>query len=256
MKEKRQDTVLSLNGVSKSFGGVHAVQSVTLDVPQGQRRIFIGTNGAGKTTLFNLIAGDYKLTSGSIQLFGQEISKMPMDDRARLGLCRTYQTSALFNTLTVAQNLYLAQLGTKPRKKALQLIRNYKKSSAYSDEIYQTAERIELKEKFDTVAEELSHGERRQLEFGLATIRNPRVLMLDEPSSGLSESERQTMLGLLKSLSRDITLIMIDHNMEVAFSLADYVTVMFDGQVIMEGVPEDIRNNEKIQQIYLGGKVG
>ena len=252
MEQKNPMPVLSLRSVSKSFGGVRAVGNVSTDVAPGERRLFIGTNGAGKTTLFNLIAGDLQVTSGTIHLFGKDVTNLPVRTRVKMGMRRTYQTSALFDGLTVRQNLYLALLGGESALRHLNMFRSSRRNRRYNEKIEETARRIDMAAKLDAKVEALSHGERRQLEFGLAIIPEPKVLLFDEPAAGLSADERQTMLGLIRSLGRDVTVIMIEHDIELAFAIADYVVVMFDGDVVAEGSVEEIRGNKLVQQIYLG----
>ena len=244
--------VLSLQGVCKSFGGVQAVGNVTTDIAYGERRLFIGTNGAGKTTLFNLIAGDFPATSGTIKLFGEDVTRLPVRKRVKMGMRRTYQTSALFDGLTVRQNLYLALLGDKGTAHHLNMLAHHRKNKAFEAKIQHTAEVIAMTDKLDMQVESLSHGERRQLEFGLAIITEPKLLLFDEPAAGLSAEERQIMLKLIQSLSRDITIVMIEHDIELAFAIADYVVVMFDGEVVAEGTVDEIKQNQLVQQIYLG----
>lgn len=252
MEEKTITPVLSLRNVSKNFGGVKAVSNVTTDIAHGERRLFIGTNGAGKTTLFNLIAGDLLVSSGTIELFGKDITSLPVYKRVKLGMRRTYQTSALFNGLTVRQNMYLALLGDCGTRHHINLFKHHKHNKAFDKKIVETVERIGLTVKIDVKVDALSHGERRQLEFGLAIIPDPKVLLFDEPAAGLSADERQIMLKLIKSLSRDVTVVMIEHDMEMGFEIADSVVVMFDGEVVAAGSVEEIKNNNLVQQIYLG----
>jgi branched-chain amino acid transport system ATP-binding protein len=248
-----RELILSIQNVSKHFGGLKAVNDVSIDVAYGERRLFLGTNGAGKTTLFNLIAGDLPVTSGKIIMFSRDVTKLTVRKRVKLGMRRTYQTSALFNSLTVRANLYLALLGEESLANHLNPLKSVKRDKALNDCAYQMACQVRLEEKIETEVLQLSHGERRQLEFGMALINNPKLLMFDEPCSGLSQSERQTMLGLIKSLDPSITVILIEHDMDIAFEIADYITVMYDGKLLIQGTPEEIKQNETVKQIYLGG---
>lgn len=252
--KNNNETILSLHNVSKHFGGLKAVSNVSINVAYSERRLFIGTNGAGKTTLFNLIAGDLKVTNGQIMVFGKDVTQMPVPKRVRLGMRRTYQTSALLDGLTVKENLYIALLGNETSIKHLNILHSMEKNKKYYELAYKTACNIQLENKFDVKVNELSHGERRQLEFGLAIITKPKLLMFDEPCAGLSQEERQTMLKLIKSLDRSVTIILIEHDMEIAFSIADYITVMHEGKLLVEGTPEEIKNNNTVNQIYLGGR--
>jgi branched-chain amino acid transport system ATP-binding protein len=255
MTNSNQKTVISMRGVSKYFGGVQAVRDIDLNVAHGERKVLIGTNGAGKTTLFNLIAGDLNVTSGRIELFGHNVTNLLVHRRVRLGIRRTYQTSALFDGLSVRENLYLGLLGSGSLWDKLNIFRKAKLDKSRSQEVVETAGMIGLAERLDTQVIELSHGERRQLEFGQSVITRPRLLLFDEPTAGLSTDERGTMLKLIQGLSRDLTVVLIEHDMDVAFSIADTVTVLHEGRIIAKGLPEEIRKNELVQQIYLGGSV-
>lgn len=221
-----------------------------MDVAHGERRALIGPNGAGKTTLFNVIAGDLAATSGQITLFGQSVTRMPVHRRVGLGLRRTYQKSALFDTLTVAQNLYLGLLG--PNRGHFNMVSLAHKDAARSRRVAGVAESVALTDRLEASAGELSHGERRQLEFGLAIASEPRLVMLDEPMSGLSPEERATIVKLLNALPPDVTLLLIEHDMDVALNIAKRVTVLHEGRIIAEGSPEEISANPMVQQVYLG----
>lgn len=255
MDRNTSQPILSLQGVCKNFGGVKAVSNISADIAYGERRLFLGTNGAGKTTLFNLIAGDLPVSSGKIILFGQDVTKMPVAKRVKLGMRRTYQTSELFNALTVRQNFYLALLGDGKVWKHLSMFKNHRLDSEKNKKIEEQARAVGIYEKLDEQVDSLSHGERRQVEFGLAIITEPELLLLDEPAAGLSEEEKQVMLKLIKSLDRKVTVVMIEHNIEMAFEIADYVTVMYDGELFAEGTIEEIKSNEQVQRIYLGGAI-
>lgn len=245
---------LSLNGVSKRFDGLEAVRDVHMDVPHGERRALIGPNGAGKTTLFNVIAGDLPVTSGNINIFGQDVTGMPPHRRVKLGLTRTYQTSALFDTLTVAQNMYLGVIGPAGSRH-FDMLRLAEKDIAHQERALQVIESVGLGDRVTTSTGDLSHGERRQLEVGLAIAYKPRLVMLDEPAAGLSPDERQSLIDLLNSLEQDITLLLIEHDMEVAFNVSERVTVLHDGRVIVEGTPEEISANDVVQKVYLGERL-
>lgn len=249
-----QNVILSLKHVTKNFGGVRAVHDVSMDVVRGERRLIIGTNGAGKSTLFNLICGDFPLTSGSVELFGRDVSDMNVRRRAKLGMRRTYQATALFKKMTLRQNFYLALLGEKPLRSHLNPFTNWKDTASYDAKIENIARTVLLEDKLDERVQNISHGECRQLELGLALISEPKLMLLDEPSSGLSASERQVILDLLRALDSDITLVLVEHNMELAFAIATDVTVMMNGEVVCHGTPDEIRKNEYVQTIYLGGR--
>jgi len=246
-----QPHALVVKEISKSFGGVHAVRSADLVVPVGERRALIGPNGAGKTTLFNLITGAMKPDHGTIEIFGIDITTRSIQDRSRLGLGRTYQISQLLPDLSVEENLYLA--GKTSKKLALQFIKPWQKYDDEKEWAYQVASQVGLEDHMDDKVAEISHGLQRQLEVGMAIAMRPRLIMLDEPAAGLSPSERLVLIGLIKKLPTDVTLILIEHDMEVVLDIADQITVLNRGSVIAEGTPEQIRNNQEVQDIYLGG---
>ncbi len=252
MKNSESAPVLSLQNVCKSFGGVHAVRDVNTDISYGERRLFIGTNGAGKTTLFNLIAGDLAVSSGKIELFGTDITSIPVRQRVKMGMRRTYQTSALFDGLSIRQNMYLSLLGEEKNHSHFNMFSSIRRNKKTNERIDKTALEVGLYEKLDVAVASLSHGERRQLEFGLAILPEPKLLLFDEPAAGLSAEERAVMLSLIQGLSRDVTIVMIEHDIDLAFAIADYVVVMFDGAIVAEGTVDEIRKNQLVQQIYLG----
>jgi branched-chain amino acid transport system ATP-binding protein len=241
---------LNLTGVCKLFGGLRAVDDVALSVAPGERRALIGPNGAGKTTLFNLISGDLPVSEGRIELFGQDITRLPPHRRAALGMSRTYQITNLFPKLTVEENLLLAVQALERTK--LMLLR----SIASYRHLYQRAqaalESMGLGDKAGEVVKNLSHGEQRQMEIAMALAGRPRILLLDEPAAGLSPAESRMMTALLKTLDGDITMLVIEHDMDVAFALTDRVTVLHNGKVIADGHRDDVRANPLVREIYLG----
>jgi branched-chain amino acid transport system ATP-binding protein len=241
--------ILRLRGVGRRFGGVVAVSGVDLDVRPGERRAILGPNGAGKTTLFNLISGEFPPTAGTVELFGADVTALPARKRARLGLSRTFQTSRLFGGLSVDDNLYLAVLGVHDGH--FRLVRNAS-DTAMRERGRAMAEAVGLGAKLDVLVAELSHGEQRQLEVGMARAADPQLMMLDEPAAGLSRAERVKLTELLLALDPAITLILIEHDMDVALRVAEWVTMMHDGRVIVEGTPADIRANELVHDLYLG----
>ncbi|BBK33512.1 amino acid/amide ABC transporter ATP-binding protein 1 (HAAT family) [Stella humosa] len=241
---------IRIENVSRRFGALQAVQGVSLDVMPGERRAILGPNGAGKTTLFNTICGDFPPTEGRIALFGQDITRLTPHRRARLGIGRTYQTSLLFDGLTVLDNLFLAVRGVKAGRFSMLVPRRGDPDRAEAEAI---AQRMRLGDCIHRGVRELSHGQRRQLEVGMALAGKPRVLMLDEPAAGLSPGDRPKLLELLRELPRDLTLILIEHDMDIALPTADIVTVMKDGQVVVEATPDRIATDPVVQAIYLGG---
>jgi branched-chain amino acid transport system ATP-binding protein len=241
---------LRLRGVGRRFGGLHAVRDVDLDVVQGERRAILGPNGAGKTTLFNVIAGEFPATSGSVELFGRDVTRMPSRNRAKLGLARTYQQSRLFGGLSVEDNIYLAILGVDGGRMRPVTLR--KRDGEIRERAYDAANRAAIAPKFKELVGSLSHGEHRQVALALALAAKPRLLMLDEPASGLSRGERVLLTELLLALDRDITLILIEHDMDVALRVAEYVTMLHQGEKVAEGTPDEIRANQLVHDLYLG----
>ena len=241
--------ILRLRGVGRRFGGVQAVRDVDLDVTPGERRAILGPNGAGKTTLFNVISGEFPPTAGAIELFGQDVTHMPARKRAKLGLTRTFQKSRLFLGLSVEDNLYLAVLGVKSGH--LRPVRTGT-DARMRERARELAEQVGLADRLRTLVGSLSHGEQRQLEVGMARAGDPKLMMLDEPAAGLSRGERVALTERLLELDPAITLILIEHDMDVALRVAERVTMMHEGRVIVEGTPAEIRANKLVHDLYLG----
>jgi branched-chain amino acid transport system ATP-binding protein len=241
--------VLRTRGIDKRFGGVHAVSGVDLEVNPGERRAVLGPNGAGKTTLFGLVSGTIRPSDGTVELFGRDVTGMPASLRTRLGLSRTFQTSRFFAGLSVADNLYLGALGVRGGR--MRPVRTGRDAELH-DAARRAAARVGLRDRLDATAGELSHGEHRQLEIGLALVAEPRLLMLDEPAAGLSRVERVLLTELLLSLERDVTVILIEHDMDVALTVTERVTMMHEGRVVLEGTPAEIRASKAVHDLYLG----
>jgi branched-chain amino acid transport system ATP-binding protein len=244
------EPILRLRGVGRRFGGLHAVREVDLEVVPGERRAILGPNGAGKTTLFNVITGDFPPTSGRIELFGRDVTNEPARRRAKLGLARTYQQSRLFLGLTVEDNIYLSILGVESGH--LRPVILPRKDSEIRERAREAAGRVAIDSKLGELVGSLSHGEHRQVAVAMALASRPKALMLDEPAAGLSRGERVLLTELLLALDREITLILIEHDMDVALRVAERVTMMHDGRVIVEGTPAEIRANELVHELYLG----
>jgi len=245
------DTVcLVVQGLTKNFGGLRAVDHVDLEVKAGERRGIIGPNGAGKTTLFNLICGEFPPSDGRIVHFGKDVTRIPAHKRIALGIARTFQITNLFPNLTVLQNVLLAAQGLERTKYVM-----YLPISSYSH-LYEKSERFlkefELWEKRDILVKNLSHGDQRQIEICLALVGQPRLLLLDEPTAGLSPAETLSFTTMLKKLDPDMTILLIEHDMDVAFEFAENITVLHQGSLIASGNNEDIKANTKVQEIYLG----
>jgi branched-chain amino acid transport system ATP-binding protein len=241
---------LELNAVTKAFGGLVAVSDVTFSIPQRERQAVIGPNGAGKTTLFNLITGQLPVTSGRVSLFGDDVTRLPVHRRISKGMARTFQITNLFPALTVWDNVMLAAQGLSGVK--FTMLRPVSRRGELAERTARALEDVNLADKARVTARELSHGEQRQLEIALALVSRPRLLLLDEPAAGLSAAERVTMAHLIRGLPDDLTLVLIEHDMDLALGLVNWVTVLQDGKVIVQDRPDRIRENEKVQEVYLG----
>jgi branched-chain amino acid transport system ATP-binding protein len=241
---------LNVTDLSKAFGGLRAVEGVALSVAPGERRALIGPNGAGKTTLFNLISGDVSPSGGRIALFGRDVTALPPNRRAALGLARTYQITNLFASLTVLENLLLAVQALERTK--LTLLRPITAYPQLYTRAHATLDSVGLADKAGEVVKNLSHGEQRQMEIALALACRPRLLLLDEPTAGLSPAESRMMTDLLKQLDDGITLLVIEHDMDVAFELTDRVTVLHNGKVVADGSGGEVKADPLVREIYLG----
>lgn len=243
---------LVCENLTKRFGGLEAVKDVNLQVARGERRAIIGPNGAGKTTFFSLISGLYPVTSGSINLLGQDITRLPSHRRTHLGIGRTFQITNLFPTLTVIENLVIAALCLKRLKfSMLKPVSRYRELYKQAEEILRTVGMIE---KSGEIVKNLSHGEQRQVEISLALVSNPKVLLLDEPTAGLSPAESAMMTEMIHKLDPNITVLIIEHDMDVALQVASRITVFHEGRVFEEGDINKIRNSERVQEIYFGAE--
>ena len=244
------ELALRLDGVTKDFGGLRAVDDVSLAVRPGERRALIGPNGAGKTTLFNLISGSLPVSAGGITLFGRDVTRTPAHLRAGQGLARTFQITNLFPDLTVRENCVLAIQALMPARFAM--LRPVGVFGELHARARATLESVGLDGVDDAVVKNLSHGEQRQLEIALALAGRPRVLLLDEPTAGLSPAESRLMAGLLARLDPAITVLMIEHDMDIALELSPHVTVLHYGRVIADGPRETVRLDPQVREIYLG----
>jgi branched-chain amino acid transport system ATP-binding protein len=241
---------LSLTGLSKEFGGLRAVDGVDLTVGPGERRAIIGPNGAGKTTLFSLISGETPPSDGRIVLFGHDVTRYAPHRRAGLGLARTYQITNLFPRLTALENCLLAVQALNPAK--FHIHRDLSRYPAFFQRARAVLDAVGLAEKEREAVRNLSHGEQRQLEIALALAGSPRLLLLDEPTAGLSPAESYAMTALLKKLDPAITVLVIEHDMDVAFALTDRITVLHYGKVVADGLAHEVKANPLVQEIYLG----
>ncbi len=241
---------LELKGLSKSFGGLRAVQDVNLKVFPGDRKAIIGPNGAGKTTLFNVVTGVVPATSGQALLFGEDVTNWPSHRRTALGMARTFQITSLFPKLTVLDNVLLAIKGLRSTKFVM-----WRPLSSYRD-VHEKAGRLLESagywDRRDAEVRNLSHGERRQVEIVLALASDPKILLLDEPAAGLASGESREMAQFLKRLDPDLAILLIEHDMDVVFDVVDHISVLHFGEVVEEGTTAQIRRSERVQEIYLG----
>ena len=240
---------LELEAVSRHFGALVALADINLTVRAGERRAVLGSNGAGKTTLFNAITGDFPPTTGRVRLFGEDVTDLPVHERVRRGLRRTYQISQLFGNLAVIDNIYLACRGVSRGRFSL-------RRPAADDGSLQAAESLLHAVHLDAVREAsvatLSYGQQRQLEIALALAGAPRLILFDEPAAGLSPTERGELVEILGALPDHISYIIIEHDMDVALRVAERVTMMHNGRIFKEGTPEEIENDPEVQELYLG----
>ena len=241
---------LSLVDVHKSFGETRIIRGVNLEIPKGQRHAIIGPNGAGKTTLFNLISGRFPVTSGTISLNGQRIDQLPPHEITRRGLSRSFQITSIFPRMTVFENIRCGLLWSRGYKYSFWHLLGRQK--ALNEESERLLERLNLQSRRDVVAGLLSYAEQRSLEIGVTIAGGADVILLDEPTAGMSHSETEYAVNLIRSVSEGKTLVMVEHDMSVVFGLADAVSVVVYGEVIASDAPEQIRGNKAVQEAYLG----
>lgn len=241
---------LTLDNITVQFGGLTAVDSVGFELGRGERVALLGPNGAGKTTLFNVIAGDIVPTTGRVTIAGVDCTHLPSRVRPSLGVARTYQRTRLMTRLTVRENLYLAQLGQSGKRH--RALRRRNQDGEFLDRAGDTARSVSLGSSIDTLVGELSHGLQRQLEIGLAIVTQPELIMLDEPASGLSQGERERLIELLGGLPASMTMLLIEHDMDVALTVAERVVMLANGHLAATGTTAEIRDNPIVQALYLG----
>jgi len=252
VEQKLPVPCLVLENLTKDFGGLRAVDRVNLTIEPGERRVLMGPNGAGKTTLFNMISGIYPATEGRILFFEKDVTRLPPYRRAALGVARTYQITNLFQNLTVGENILMAcQALTRTKFVMFRLIASY---HGLGDRCNNLLKKFDLWEKRNELVKNLSHGDQRQIEVALALAEQPRLLLLDEPAAGLSSAETHALTLLLKRLDPNITILLIEHDMDVAFEFAERITVLYQGKFLAEGTKEQIKNNPTVQEIYLGSE--
>lgn len=244
------DAVLSIENISKSFDALKASNDVTLTLEAGEIHALIGPNGAGKSTLIGQIAGSLRPDSGVIRFLGQDVTALDTTGRARLGLGRSFQVSAIIPEYTVRDNILLALQGREQR--AFQFFTNVRAKGPLNDEIVQHAARTKLENRLDIFATELSHGERRRLELAMALALKPKAFLLDEPMAGLGNEGAGELTTLLADLKTEAPILLVEHDMEAVFALADRISVLVYGEIIATGTVSEIRNNVDVKRAYLG----
>jgi len=243
-------SALVVKDLCKAFGGLRVTRNVHLNVEPGERRLIIGPNGAGKTTLFNQITGELRPSSGTVSLLGRDITRAPSRVRAHLGLARTYQIITLFARDTILRNVTLALLGLSPLR--WNPFVSFDRQRALLDRAEAALSQVGLAHLKDRPLSQTSYGERRRVEIAMALAQEPKVLLLDEPFAGLSVDERQDISRLLGSISRDVTMVMIEHDMDIALGFADRITLLHFGEVIAEGTRAEVVSDPRTREVYLG----
>jgi len=242
---------LQCKSVSKHFEGVKAVSNVSFDVQQGALHAVIGPNGAGKTTLFNCITSEYAPTSGEVLFEGNRISGRRPHDLPTFGASRSFQRTSIFANLTVAQNVWLSAFRQFAGNK-VEIVRSADSHPEVAEVIARTLDEVGLARYADAPATELAHGDQRLLDFAIALAPKPRLLLLDEPTAGLSRTDTQRVMNLIEGFKGRYTIVLIEHKMDVVMRISDRLTVMYFGEVLAEGTPEEIRANPRVREAYLG----
>jgi len=254
--DRKTGLILQAKGLTKHYGGLAANTDIDFALSHGELRGIIGPNGAGKTTFFKMLTCEVPPTSGQIIFEGRNIAGMTVTDVCQLGLTKSYQINQLFNRLTVRQNLTVAALAALRGKFRLDLFKSLRRVPGLDEQVEHTVKLVDLVERADTPVSDLAYGEKRRLEIGLALATSPGLLLLDEPLAGMSPRERVETVRLLKSIARGRTMMIIDHDMDSLFELVERVTVLQEGRVLVEGTPDEIKGNSKVQEAYLGGVHG
>jgi len=244
--------VLRVEGLYKDFGGVQALSDVSLKIEDGEHLAVIGPNGAGKTTLFNLLNGQMKPTAGHIFYLGQDITNVPAHHRTHLGIGRSYQIASLFNELTVMENIVLAIQGTQPSR--YQMLRPINSHKHIIIKAYDLLSSMDLWERRDEPVNCISYGEQRKLEIALSMASEPKLLLLDEPSCGLTTDETADLSTRICNLEKNIALICVAHDMDLVFGIATHIIVLHYGKIIIQGPPEQIKDDPAVKQIYMGAE--
>jgi len=243
-------SALTVTNLRKSFGGLRVTKGVNLNVAPGERRLIIGPNGAGKTTLFNLITGELTPDAGSIELFGTNITRVPSRRRPHMGMARTYQIITLFPQDTIIHNVSLALLGLTPMR--WNPLTDMRRQSRLTEQAHAALARVGLGHIAERPLSQTSYGERRRVEIAMALAQNPKLLLLDEPFAGLSIDERRDVQETIRAIPRDVTIVMIEHNMDVALEFAERITLLHFGEVIVEGNRAEVVADPRTREVYLG----
>jgi branched-chain amino acid transport system ATP-binding protein len=244
------EPLLRVDNLVRKFGGITATDNLSLDVARGELHAIIGPNGAGKTTLISQLTGQLAPNSGSIHFGGRDVTRLPAYKRSHLGLARSFQITSLLRDFTAADNVALAAQAHDGH--SFYFWGNARKEKHLRDTARAALARVGLEARADVTVANLSHGEQRELELAVALATKPQLLLLDEPMAGLGVSESARMVELLKALRREVTIVLVEHDMEAVFALADRITVLVYGRVIASGLPADIRSNDEVKRAYLG----
>jgi len=244
--------ILEVEKVAKNYGGLKVLMDISFRLKSGEKVALIGPNGAGKTTLFNVLSGFVPLSSGKIRFLGREITHLPPETRASLGLARSFQISSLFPQMTVLNNVLLAIHGVQPTRYHM-----FRSITAYEDDLTRARELLQLVDlwnKRDSLISALGHGEQRQMEIILSLASQPKLLLLDEPSAGLTSDESDKLIEMIHGLVADTTVLLTAHDTDLVFTLAERVMVLYYGEIIAQGTPEEIQNDPRVREIYLGSE--
>lgn len=243
--------LLELRGVGKNFGALEVLSQIDLDVEAGKITSVIGPNGAGKTTLFNVISGRFSPSSGTILFQGRDIARLKDHEITLAGLARSFQITNIFQRLTVWENIFLAVQTRSPKR--MSLFTRFQKMDGVKSRTGEILKRVGLDQWKDSLAGQLSHGDQRHLEIGMTLATGPELLLLDEPTSGMSPIEASQTMDLIKDLSRDCTIFLIEHNMDIVMNISDHIFVLNFGRKIAEGSPEEVADDPEVCRVYLGG---